>query len=219
MGRRLALSIIFTALIMLAGCATTDKTLQLSTLRADLEALKAEGAAELLPAEYSSADEAVREAERFEADGGLQSTRYRKLALLKIQLLSRNLSQRKGVVEEERRLQQETERQRQAEEGRQKQEHQEEKELESVLLKIRGTPDQQLLSSYTVKRGESLPQIAARPDIYNDASLWPLIYRANRDQIRDPAIIWPGQVLLISRDITVSDIIEARKFEQKHPLR
>ena len=57
----------------------------------------------------------------------------------------------------------------------------------------------QLPSTYTVRRGETLPQIAGRVEIYNDASLWPLIYRANRDQIRDPKRLWPGQVLTIPR--------------------
>jgi nucleoid-associated protein YgaU len=57
----------------------------------------------------------------------------------------------------------------------------------------------QLPSTYTVRRGETLPQIAGRTEIYNDASLWPLIYRANRDQIRDPKRLWPGQVLTIPR--------------------
>lgn len=54
-------------------------------------------------------------------------------------------------------------------------------------------------ASYTVRRGETLPQIAARAEIYNDSTLWPLIYRANRDQIRDPKRLWPGQVLSIPR--------------------
>jgi LysM repeat protein len=57
----------------------------------------------------------------------------------------------------------------------------------------------QLPSTYTVRRGETLPQIAGRTEIYNDESLWPLIYRANRDQIRDPKRLWPGQVLTIPR--------------------
>jgi nucleoid-associated protein YgaU len=57
----------------------------------------------------------------------------------------------------------------------------------------------QLPSTYTVRRGETLPQIAGRTEIYNDTSLWPLIYRANRDQIRDPKRLWPGQVLTIPR--------------------
>ena len=72
---------------------------------------------------------------------------------------------------------------------------------------------------HTVKRGETLPQIAAQPDVYNDHTLWPLIYRANRDQIRDPRQIWPGQVLRIPRNIGRDDIAEARRYGQEKPLR
>lgn len=70
---------------------------------------------------------------------------------------------------------------------------------------------------HTVKRGESLPQIAAQPDVYGDASLWPLLYRANRDQIRDPGRIWPGQVLRIPRNISRDDLAEARRYAQERP--
>jgi nucleoid-associated protein YgaU len=65
---------------------------------------------------------------------------------------------------------------------------------------------------YTVRRGETLPQIAARTEIYNDASLWPLIYRANRDQIRNPTQLWPGQALKIPRNFSRDDAIEAKRY-------
>lgn len=66
-------------------------------------------------------------------------------------------------------------------------------------------------SSHTVHRGETLPQIAARPEIYNDMALWPLIYRANRDQIRDPYQLWPGQVLKIPRNFNRDEALDARR--------
>ncbi|HEY3306959.1 MAG TPA: LysM peptidoglycan-binding domain-containing protein [Desulfuromonadaceae bacterium] len=65
---------------------------------------------------------------------------------------------------------------------------------------------------YTVRRGETLPQIAARNEIYNDSSLWPIIYRANRDQIRDPKQLWPGQVLKIPRHISREEVLEAKRY-------
>jgi nucleoid-associated protein YgaU len=68
---------------------------------------------------------------------------------------------------------------------------------------------------YTVRRGETLPQIAARTEIYNDSSLWPLIYRANRDQIRDPKQLWPGQVLKIPRHFTRDEALEAKRYSGK----
>lgn len=76
-------------------------------------------------------------------------------------------------------------------------------------------PPQQLIASYTVRRGETLPQIAGRTEIYNDSSLWPLIYRANRDQIRDPRRLWPGQVLSIPRHFSYDDVLGARRYSGK----
>lgn len=71
-------------------------------------------------------------------------------------------------------------------------------------------------TSYTVRRGETLPQISARTEIYNDSTLWPIIYRANRDQIRDPKRLWPGQVLVIPRNFSHDEADEARRFSNKN---
>jgi nucleoid-associated protein YgaU len=66
--------------------------------------------------------------------------------------------------------------------------------------------------------GETLPLIAAQPEVYGDATLWPLLYRANRDQIRDPRHLWPGQVLRIPRTFSREDLTEARRFAQDKQL-
>jgi nucleoid-associated protein YgaU len=47
--------------------------------------------------------------------------------------------------------------------------------------------------TYTVVAGDSLSKIAKRE--YGDASKWHRIYEANRDQIKNPDLIHPGQVL------------------------
>ena len=49
--------------------------------------------------------------------------------------------------------------------------------------------------SYTVVSGDSLSKIAKR--FYGDASQWPRIHEANRDQISNPDLIHPGQQLKI----------------------
>lgn len=84
--------------------------------------------------------------------------------------------------------------------------------------KARQQREKSLAAHHTVKRGESLPQIASQQDVYNEANLWPLIYRANRDQISDPRHIWPGQVLRIPRNVTREDVQEARRYAQDKPL-
>ncbi len=49
--------------------------------------------------------------------------------------------------------------------------------------------------TYTVQSGDSLSAIAKRE--YGDANAWRKIYEANRDQIDNPDLIHPGQVLQI----------------------
>jgi nucleoid-associated protein YgaU len=79
-----------------------------------------------------------------------------------------------------------------------------------------GTHSKELqATTHTVRRGETLPQIAARSEVYNDASLWPIIYRANRDQIRDPKQLWPGQILKIPRNFSRDEANEAKRFSGK----
>lgn len=47
--------------------------------------------------------------------------------------------------------------------------------------------------SYTVVRGDCLWRIAAKSDIYSNGHAWPVIYKANRDQIKNPDLIYPEQ--------------------------
>ena len=51
--------------------------------------------------------------------------------------------------------------------------------------------------SYTVVKGDTLSAIAQR--FYGKASLWKRIHDANRDQISNPDLIRPGQVLRIPK--------------------
>ncbi|MCF7859845.1 MAG: LysM peptidoglycan-binding domain-containing protein [Candidatus Cloacimonetes bacterium] len=57
-----------------------------------------------------------------------------------------------------------------------------------------------LPSSWKVYKGECLWTISSYPEIYNDPFQWPKIYRANTDQIKDPDLIYPNQILRIPRD-------------------
>ena len=49
--------------------------------------------------------------------------------------------------------------------------------------------------SYTVKSGDSLSKIAKHE--YGDAAQWKKIYEANKDQIKNPDLIYPGQTFRI----------------------
>jgi len=47
------------------------------------------------------------------------------------------------------------------------------------------------------KDRDCLWNIAKKPDIYGDAFKWPKIWQKNRDQIKNPDLIYPGQVLKV----------------------
>lgn len=47
--------------------------------------------------------------------------------------------------------------------------------------------------TYTVVKGDSLSRIAQRE--YGDPKLWTRLFEANRDIIKDPDLIYPGQTL------------------------
>jgi nucleoid-associated protein YgaU len=55
--------------------------------------------------------------------------------------------------------------------------------------------------TYTVVKGDWLSKISGYSFIYNDVSKWPIIYRANRDIIKDPNLIYPNQVIKIPRGL------------------
>lgn len=71
--------------------------------------------------------------------------------------------------------------------------------LEARLRELRELP-----RSYTVKEGDFLIKIASMGRVYGDESAWKRLYRANRDKINDPNLIYPGQVLLIPRGMLSS---------------
>jgi len=51
--------------------------------------------------------------------------------------------------------------------------------------------------SYSVKRGDCLWNIAKKKEHYGNAFAWPVIYKANRDKIKNPDLIYPDQVFSI----------------------
>jgi len=60
---------------------------------------------------------------------------------------------------------------------------------------------------YTVVKGDSLWKISESK--YADPFMWPLIYWANKAQIKDPDLIFPGQEFTIRKDYTDSEKSDA----------
>ncbi len=60
--------------------------------------------------------------------------------------------------------------------------------------------------SYNVVRGDHLWGISSKSTIYGNPYQWPLIFKANRDKIKDADLIHPGQVFTINRNASQGDI-------------
>jgi nucleoid-associated protein YgaU len=62
------------------------------------------------------------------------------------------------------------------------------------------------VTSYSVVRGDNLWNISGKDEVYADPYQWPLIYKTNRDKIKDADLIYPGQVFDIDQNASASEI-------------
>jgi nucleoid-associated protein YgaU len=65
------------------------------------------------------------------------------------------------------------------------------------------------VTSYKVARHDSLWKIAGKKKVYADSFQWPLLFIANREQIKDPDIIQPSWNLKVSRDVPSDQVANA----------
>lgn len=230
---RLAASILVLCFLQLAGCSTAVPTWR-NKAAPLVEELGRQDAIRFFPQEYRNLLETFEHGEAVfhVREDDLEADTYYQLAFQKAELLRSELRLVKQRLAEEER-QRALEAARKAEEDRLMREaaaaelrllEQQEKKQSADAVRepvvspskpVVKEPKQQLSASYTVRRGETLPQIAGRSEIYNDLSLWPIIYRANRDQISDPKRLWPGQVLVIPRHFSRDDAVGARRYSGK----
>lgn len=70
---------------------------------------------------------------------------------------------------------------------------------------------------YTVISHDTLWGIAGKSDTYSDNFQWPLIFKANRDSIQDPDLIYPKQDFLIQKGLSSEEISSARSLAMKTP--
>jgi nucleoid-associated protein YgaU len=176
----------------------------------------AKQAPEFAPAEYQAARTALNDARAAMQDSDYGDARDS----LDFSLQH---ARRAVVLAEEgqtRRLKEEKEQARSEEEARLKA-LEERKQKAQVTEKKKPTPQPKKVvktkpkvvpaNDYAVGDGENLWTISAKPEVYGEGLLWPLLYQANRDQIKDPRQIFPGQSLSIRRDMTEADLEDARQ--------
>jgi len=93
-------------------------------------------------------------------------------------------------------------------------------ELDNKVKSIKDTLAKQV-KTYTVgtwsKDRDCLWNISKKPDIYDNAWLWPRIWQGNRDQIKDPDVIHQGQILKIpqGKEMTGEEKAAAKKYYNK----
>lgn len=73
------------------------------------------------------------------------------------------------------------------------------------------------ITKYIVVKGDTLWGISGMDLAYKDNFQWPLIFKANRDQIKDPDLIYPKQEFLIRKDFTQQETDKARKDASDTP--
>jgi len=218
-----------TAALMTCGCSQTSSHWRQDAV-AIVDLVRIKGAETAFPDEFKSAEDSLAKGEALlRADEEEEADSYFHRAWTKGKLLEKGLAADRLRMAEAARLKEESEK---SELKRQR--LQREKQSPFAMEQPRTThtaenvkkietprlmKDKPLPAYHTVMRNETLPQIAALSDVYGDQMLWPLLYRANRDQIRDPAHIWPGQVLRIPRNLNNEEIAEARRYSQEKPLR
>jgi nucleoid-associated protein YgaU len=93
------------------------------------------------------------------------------------------------------------------------------KVVKEKVVPVKETPPAPpaLPTSYTVEKCDDLYSISAKPQIYNDPWLWPLLWDANKAKIKDPNKIWEGTVLKIPRDVSDQQKADARARAKKFP--
>ena len=67
--------------------------------------------------------------------------------------------------------------------------------LTPLLTELRGAS-----MKVEVMGGDSLWSISGKEDVYANPYQWPLIYKANKSQIKDADLIFPGQVFSVNRN-------------------
>lgn len=196
------------SLLVLAGCAKPPRT-ELASARQAVAQAYAAGAVELAGEDYQAAQAALRNAERLTEQGEYTAARdILSTAEAQARLATRKSRETRADIERQKLKQKQLEeQQRQRKIEAEKKKHQQPVKPSQPVKPAPPKP----VSSYTVKPGETLWQISARPEVYDDDLLWPLLYKSNRDQITDPRKIYADQELTVPRKFSSDDAEAARK--------
>lgn len=73
--------------------------------------------------------------------------------------------------------------------------------IEGKLTQIKNKMPKAIYDEYGVVVGDYLWKISGKADIYADPMQWMRIYSYNKDQIKNPDLIYPDQILKVQREV------------------
>ena len=82
--------------------------------------------------------------------------------------------------------------------------------IDQLLAELKARIAQPVVIDYKVMRGDNLWNISKKEQIYADPYMWPRIYRKNKDQIKDPDLIYPKQVLAVPFGVAENQYLVTR---------
>jgi nucleoid-associated protein YgaU len=83
-------------------------------------------------------------------------------------------------------------------------------DLDAKMAALKAKVPDNIYDKYTVIKGDYLWKIAKKPDIYNNAFQWIRIYCVNKDQIKNPDLIFPAQNFKIARGVSKNEYLVAK---------
>ncbi|MHB2149193.1 LysM peptidoglycan-binding domain-containing protein [Calditrichota bacterium LG25] len=89
-------------------------------------------------------------------------------------------------------------------------------EIASLIEQAKEKAKTAVPPTYTVMKGDYLWKIAGKDDIYGNPMAWWRIYTSNLDQIKNPDLIYPNQVLAIPRVVGPNEhLVQKGEFLSK----
>jgi nucleoid-associated protein YgaU len=82
--------------------------------------------------------------------------------------------------------------------------------IDKLLGQIKARIAQPITVDYMVERGDNLWNIAKKESVYDDPYMWPRIYRANKEMIKDPDLIYPKQTLAVPYGVAENQHLVSR---------
>jgi nucleoid-associated protein YgaU len=82
--------------------------------------------------------------------------------------------------------------------------------IEGKITQLKNKMPKAMYDPYTVAVGDYLWKIAGKKDIYANPYQWMRIYSYNKDQIKDPDLIYPKQVFKIQRECGPDEYLVAK---------